>query len=638
MPSSRDFNFSPDQKIENLSRESRRSSRTQELLNDQEYIQREIKSYKELNRELSKIEKARLKDLLKEEETIRQKLIKEEYDYRSELDEKYLEDSHKIAMENAEKQGAYIKAASEAFKSNVDNTIEKVKDGSLFSSISGSLSKTIDPIIDRYLSRQTEISAHLSGSSSSLYQITDNLQKAFSTSSLVRQEAVYNKLADLVSSGIVYNVEQRAFLETLANDMKFTFSSAGPLARLIRLQQQDSTANRLALEYNLQKFLNDSYKNSEYIKNAFETVSNSLIEMRALNSTTGQGVENTLQTWLGAMYSNGLSDQTTTSLASAFNALGSGDISNLGQGISNLVLMGVARAGLDYGDILNSGLNANQTNQIMSGISTYLQEMGANSSNVVKSQLAGIFGVNVADIIAATNTGRVNTTINDNIGTLFNDYGSFVSAPAKMMNLFDNMIYTWGTNVASSPLALGSYKALELLAPTLSSLVGGTSTLAGNLVAASPSIPLLLSLIPTMGDVLSSMGSLSGASNQLSGIFSALGGRSNATTVKVSGGGVSGSAYIGNGDMSGMFSDTKSSALDITDSFNIEGIKPEWEDNVSLITENTSLMLELMQDTMTSIRDDVNYVRNDFAYVNATIQALAGNFSGAAATLGSTLL
>ena len=134
------------------------------------------------------------------------------------------------------------------------------------------------------------------------------------------------------------------------------------------------------------------------------------------------------------------------------------------------------------------------------------------------------------------------------------------------------------------------------------------------------------------------MGSLSGASNQLSGIFSALGGRGNATTVKVSGGGVSGSAYIGNGDMSGMFSDTKSSALDITDSFNIEGIKPEWEDNVSLITENTSLMLELMQDTMTSMRDDVNYIRNDFAYVNATIQALAGNMSGAAATLGTTLL
>lgn len=142
------------------------------------------------------------------------------------------------------------------------------------------------------------------------------------------------------------------------------------------------------------------------------------------------------------MYSNGLSDQTTTSLASAFNALGSGDISNLGQGISNLVLMGVARAGLDYGDILNSGLNANQTNQIMSGISTYLQEMGANSSNVVKSQLASIFGINVADILAARNTGVVNTTMNDNIGTLFSDYGNFVSAPARMMNLFDNMIYT----------------------------------------------------------------------------------------------------------------------------------------------------------------------------------------------------
>lgn len=555
---------------------------------------------------------------------------------------KYMNELNKLAAEEA---GNYIERAAIELEERVNKLKNSIKDGSLFSSISGTLVDTLNPIIDRFIASQTAISAHLSHSGSSLENIVDNLNRSLSASSIVKQEEVYNNLASLVKSGITYNVEQRAFLQTLSSDMDAVFNASnGTLTRLIRLQQQDSSANRLALEYNLQSFLNETYKNSEYIKKAFSDVSDALLEMRAMNSTTGQGVENTLQTWLGAMYSNGLSDSTAKSLASAFNALGSGDISNLGNGISNLVLMGVARAGLDYGDILNSGINANQTNQIMGGISTYLQEMGANSSHVVQSQLANLFGINVADIIAARNTGRVNTTINDNIGQLLGDYGGFVSLPTRMTNLLSNLTYSWGTNIASNPLALGTYTISNMLANNLPQIIRGTlgSTLGdlpANLVQALPLISLLPTGIETFGQALSSFNTLSGSSSQALGIFNALSDlRGNATTVKVSGGGVSGSAYIGNSNMSGALSEAKTSALDITDTLDIQGTKPEWEDNVSLITENTSLMLELMQDTMTSIRDDVNYVRNDFAYINATFQALAGNFSGAATTLGSTLL
>ena len=616
------MNFGADVNEDSVSRELRTSSRQQEFDNDRKIIQSRIDQLKEIQKQWTKEQKKEYQNFVKWQKNLDSQSRLEEWDEQREFRRKYNKEDHEERMRNLEEEGKHLQSAAEGFRKRVDEIKEDITSGRMFANMSKSLSSTLDPIINGYLEKQTAISAHLSGSSKGLNQITDRLQSALSTSSLVKQEAVYNKLATLVESGIIYNVEQRAFLQTLAEDMHFQFSASGPLARLIRLQQQDSTANRLALEYNLQVFLNQSYQNSQYIADAFTQVSDSLFEMRALNSTTGAGVENTLQTWLGALYSNGLSGDTATSLAKAFNQLGSGDISNLGQGISNLVLMGVARAGLDYGDILNSGLNANQTNQIMSGISTYLQEMGANSSNVVKSQLASIFGVNVADLIAASNTGVVNTTMNDNIGTLLSNYDSFVSGPNKMMNILNNFLYSWGTNVAQDPLALGSYKIMELLAPTLSSFVGGNSTLIGNIIAASPSIPLLYSLVSNFGELTSSFNKIGLGNDQLSNIFTALGTgmNSGSTTVKISGGGTSASAYIGNGDMTGMFSNTKTSAMDIADTFNIEGIKAEWEDNVQTITENSVLMLDIMQNTMESMMADLSEIRDTVSIINDAFQ------------------
>ena len=578
---------------------------------------------KEENRIRTKEEEKFITNATRFEKNIKIALQKELHD----KDLEHLKEMNEINKLAAEAAGDYITRATLGLEEQITKFKESLADGSFFADTSSNLVSMLDPIIDRFIASQTAISAHLSHSGSSLDGIVNNLNKALSASSIVKQEDVYNNLATLVKSGITYNVEQRAFLQTLSNDMDAVFNASnGTLTRLIRLQQQDSSANRLALEYNLQSFLNETYKNSEYIKQAFNTVSDSLLEMRALNSTTGAGVENTLQTWLGALYSNGLSGDTAGSLAKAFNALGSGDISNLGQGISNLVLMGVARAGLDYGDILNSGLNANQTNQIMSGISTYLQEMGANSSNVVKSQLAGIFGINVADILAANNTGIVNTTMNDNIGSLLGEYGGFVSMPTRFMNVLENLKYAWGTNIASDPMALGSYTISKIIASNLPPIIRGVlgDTMGGtaaNLVSALPLIPLLGTGIETFGQAFNSFQNMSSSTSQALGIFKALGDmQSNATTVKVSGGGVSGSAYIGNGDLSGLYGSAKNDSVSLIDTFNIESEKPEWEDNVQLITENSTLMLEIMQNTMENMMSNISDIRDTVSFMNDSLQ------------------
>lgn len=64
--------------------------------------------------------------------------------------------------------------------------------------------------------------------------------------------------------------------------------------QLVRIQGSDSTANRLALEYSLQEFLNENYKTSEYIVKSFSSVSESLLTaqstMSAQNAMAFEGV------------------------------------------------------------------------------------------------------------------------------------------------------------------------------------------------------------------------------------------------------------------------------------------------------------------------------------------------------------
>jgi hypothetical protein len=142
------------------------------------------------------------------------------------------------------------------------------------------------------------MSAHLVGTGYSLASITDNLHNALSTSNLVRQEAVYKNLQKLLTEGIVNNSEQRAFLQTISDDLGMVFDATnGSLTRLIRIQQQDLSANRLAIEYSLQEFLNQNYQTSEYIRNGYTNVSNAILEAQSLmNANQAVQLETAIQT------------------------------------------------------------------------------------------------------------------------------------------------------------------------------------------------------------------------------------------------------------------------------------------------------------------------------------------------------
>ena len=113
--------------------------------------------------------------------------------------------------------------------------------------------------------------------------MSTDIRNVAGVSPLIKQESVVSNLEKLVGQGISFDVEQRAFLETIKDKIATTFEAAdGTLLRLVRIQQQDTTAARLGMEYALTSFLNNMYETTEYMQSVAKSVRNSLQEAEAL--------------------------------------------------------------------------------------------------------------------------------------------------------------------------------------------------------------------------------------------------------------------------------------------------------------------------------------------------------------------
>ena len=428
-----------------------------------------------------------------------------------------------------------IKYLAEDFKDNFDKNVEKLA-SSLQSSLSGQLDSTINSYINNY---QSMISS-LVGANKDWESITDNLNNALSANSLVRQENVYKNLTELIKAGISENVEQRAFLETISDDLNLLLDTqTGSLARLIRLQDASIAENRVAIEYSLREFLNQNYSTSEYIKDSYLKVADSISELQAINTTSiASSIESALQTWLGSYYSVGVSDSTISSLASAINSLGTGDLSNINSNISKLVMMGAATSGKSYGNLLTNGITAEDVSAIMSGITDYAKSIEGN--NVVRSQWASLFGLSISDLEALKNLKIANNTqtVSSDINKLFDAYANFVPTTVGLKNTFENLMFTTATNIASNDALYGSYfvtdileksgigSALSSLGSSIASMglkkTGGALQVAGTAINYSKLIPYLGGLLSTViGD--NALGNL-GDRNSVSSAYANLGG------------------------------------------------------------------------------------------------------------------
>lgn len=119
-------------------------------------------------------------------------------------------------------------------------------------------------------------------------KMTLDISSYVGMSPLVKQTEVLNKLASMIDSGISYNVEQRAFLDTISDKIATTFNATdATLLKLVRIQQQDTTAARLGMESALTAFLNNMYETTEYMSEAASGIRVSLYEASALMGARG---------------------------------------------------------------------------------------------------------------------------------------------------------------------------------------------------------------------------------------------------------------------------------------------------------------------------------------------------------------
>lgn len=493
--------------INNDSQQS--AERSAQTKQDIDEVLSKYKNNKELAKKLSDYKLALDNSNLEFISEKKKRLDKEAEDFIHRYRQDILDDETKTYEEKMAVVNAQI-------KDNLGKSLQKATDAAL-TNIS-KISDEIDNRMTTYLETQTAIAAHLTGSGDSISNVYSALEK-ITGQGLVETNAVYNNLSSLVKQGIVSNVEQKAFLQTLADDIDATFNASdGTLVRLINLQKEDLSSNRLAIEYSLQEFLNQNYETSTYIQTAFQDVSKSLIEMQSLmTSSTAMQTESIIQSYLGSMFSSGMSDSTITSLASAINALGSGDTSNLGSGVSNLILMAAARAGLSYSDMITNGLNASSTESLLQAIASYMAELGGYDSNVVKSQLASAFGVTVSDLVAAKNFESSDPTgeVTDNIYTaLLDGFGDLVPLASKIENFLDNIVSSNAMTYSSNGFAYGSHMLANLAIDAAATAVSGiTTTKEVNLALVSGSIT------KDWGDIISATKIL----NLLPGIITAVG-------------------------------------------------------------------------------------------------------------------
>lgn len=272
-------------------------------------------------------------------------------------------------------------------------------------------------------------------------RLSDTITGSVGVSPYIKQSDIVNKVKELVSSGIAFDVEQRAFLATISDKIATTFdANDSTLRRLIRLQQQDSTAARLGMESAMNAFLNNMYENTEYLGSLSSSVRGQLEEAQALMSTEqAVELEFQVQKWLGSMYSVGVSDSTVTKLATAIGQLASGDISGITSGgANNLLIMAANEAGISLEGILKNGLDASQTNILLQTMVNYLANIyrETKGSKVLQQQFANIYNLSASDLKAVTNLANDN---NQTIKTIANNNLTFSTAYTQLQNMANTM-------------------------------------------------------------------------------------------------------------------------------------------------------------------------------------------------------
>ena len=371
--------------------------------------------------------------------------------------------------------------------------------------IGDKLSGEVNTVISTFAQYQSSINTRLQGTASTFQSVQKNLTSNLGTSPFVKTSSVLESLSDLVSQGIAFNLDQRAFLDSLSDKIATTFDVANAsLLRIVKLQQQDSTASRLGLEAGLTRYFNEMFQDTSYLSQTFDSVTDALVEATSQMGTK-QSVEfeYIVQKWLGSLSAVGTSENTIRTLAEAIGYLGAGDVTALNSSsMQNLLVMAASRAGLDYSGMLTGGLDAANTNRLLKEVVGYMQEIGQGSNQVVKSQFAQTFGLSISDLTAASNISRDLDSITsrtmsyggtiDELGYQLNEISARVSIAEKIQNVMSNIKFSIGQGIAEDSTMAALWSITDLIQNVTGGIAIPTISVMGTSVALNTTVENLL--------------------------------------------------------------------------------------------------------------------------------------------------
>lgn len=341
----------------------------------------------------------------------------------------------------------------------------------------------INVAIEDVTSHRTGIMARLQGIGGGEYNyegLLDTVGKNLAVSPYITQKAFMKKLDEAVDKGIAYNVEQRAFLNTIKDDISTTFDAFdSSLLRLIRLQQADSTAARLGMEAALTRTLNSVFTDTSYLSDMYDNISAAIVESEALMTrNAATEFEYVVQKWMGALYSLGASNELVSQVAQGLNYIGTGNVQALASNspLQTLFAMSASKSGLDYADLLVKGLDASNTNKLLKSMVEYLKEIAEDNrnNNVVKSAYGDLYNMSLADMRAITSLteGDISSIYSQNMsysdmqGSLasqFNAISKRLSTGEMIKNVIDNFIYSTGSEIAQNAITYTLWQVTDLI-------------------------------------------------------------------------------------------------------------------------------------------------------------------------------
>ena len=337
----------------------------------------------------------------------------------------------------------------------------------------------VDTLTNTLADASLSSNVRLQGSSFDFLTVETTIKDALGLSPYLKQTDVYKSIEKLANQGIANGIEERAFLDALSKEIASTFDATSQaLQRIVRLQQEDSTAERLGMEKALTSMLNQQYKDSSYMNSSMKSVSSILVELESqLGQSEAIGVEYNIQKWLGALSSLGMSENAINQIAQGMAYLGTGNVNALmgNEGLQRLMTMAIVEQGEDYAEILLNGLDTQMTNTVMEGVVKVLQKFGTTEfSQVVRSQFADLLGMSLSDFTASLNL--TTSAMNSLVGSTYNAemglqdvrsgmYGidQYMHLSTKLANVWDNFKTETMSSIAEDSTQFAIWRVNDLV-------------------------------------------------------------------------------------------------------------------------------------------------------------------------------